>query len=116
MNSSAIIWISAFGCFAAWFSVCVTWMNVKGKLERKYGVGIRTRATLATDAAWIAGHKAALPGEAVGCVAITAATIFAISTAGSNGNWPMWLVVAMFIANKIFVLVSASLAAAKVQK
>lgn len=89
-------------------------MNVKGKLERKYGVGVRTRATLASDAAWLAGHKVAFPGELIGTVAITAATIFAIFTAGSKGDWPMWLVVGLFIVNKIVVLVVASAAAVRV--
>ncbi|MGW9112141.1 SdpI family protein [Microbacterium sp. NPDC055683] len=34
----------------------------RGDLERNGRIGIRTRHTLASDAAWDAGHRAAVPG------------------------------------------------------
>jgi hypothetical protein len=41
--------------------VVVTRMAAEGRLARNGSAGIRTRHTQASDAAWVAGHAAALP-------------------------------------------------------
>lgn len=43
--------------------VCIatTRAAASGSLGRNGGAGIRTKKTLASDAAWVAGHQAALP-------------------------------------------------------
>ena len=37
----------------------VGYLGLAGKLPRNHFAGIRTRATLASDEAWVAGHRAA---------------------------------------------------------
>lgn len=41
--------------------VAITCMAAQGKIDRNSSVGIRTRRTQASDAAWQDGHAAALP-------------------------------------------------------
>lgn len=41
--------------------IAVTQSAASGSLTRNGGAGIRTRKTQVSDAAWLAGHRAALP-------------------------------------------------------
>ncbi|MEV8157238.1 SdpI family protein [Kocuria salsicia] len=48
----------------------VTRMGASGEMGRNGAVGIRTRATKRSDAAWRAGHAAALPVVRIACLVI----------------------------------------------
>ena len=48
----------------------VTRMGASGEMGRNGAVGIRTKATKRSDAAWRAGHAAALPVVRTACLAI----------------------------------------------
>lgn len=41
--------------------IAITQAAASGSIGRHGGAGIRTKKTLASDAAWVAGHQAALP-------------------------------------------------------
>ena len=45
----------------AFVVVATAWAGMTGRLTRNWFVGIRTRATLASDEAWRAGHRAGGP-------------------------------------------------------
>ncbi|MCA1185304.1 MULTISPECIES: SdpI family protein [unclassified Saccharopolyspora] len=47
--------------FTGWAMHLIQRLSSRGTLRRNHFVGIRTRATQASDAAWAAGHRAAEP-------------------------------------------------------
>ncbi|OBK40908.1 hypothetical protein A5658_20210 [Mycobacterium sp. 1245111.1] len=44
----------------AFLLVAIDWAAASGRLRRNQWVGIRTRSTMRSDRAWVAGHRAAL--------------------------------------------------------
>lgn len=71
--------------------VVVIWVaraGAAGKLGRNESVGIRTRYTRVSDAAWQAGHAAALPlvNRTAGVAAVTVISAIAVQVAWS-GSW-----------------------------
>lgn len=68
--------------------VPVTRMAAEGRLVRNGGVGIRTRYTKASDAAWVAGHAAALPRvTTLVPVAVAAVVVTVTATLVGGSNW-----------------------------
>ncbi|MGO4489030.1 SdpI family protein [Microbacterium sp. 2RAF4] len=60
-------------------AILVTVLPAVGTIPRNRFVGVRTRATLASDTAWRAGHRAAvLPMALTGGVAIVGGTVLAV--------------------------------------
>lgn len=88
--------------------VLVTRMAAEGNIARNGAAGIRTRHTQASDAAWVAGHTAALPRVsatvpiAVGTVLATGAT----TLLGGSG-WGVGVGMVGFLAETV-VLISAT--------
>jgi hypothetical protein len=63
------VWILvAVALVAAWF----TWLGATDRMTRNRIIGIRTPGTLRHDAAWIAGHRAALKVVVPGAGLVTA--------------------------------------------
>ncbi|WP_144837140.1 SdpI family protein [Kocuria rosea] len=65
--------------------VLVTRMAAEGNLARNGAAGIRTRHTKASDAAWVAGHAAALPRVST-TVPIAVGTVVAAGAATVLGG------------------------------
>ncbi|SEE91508.1 SdpI family protein [Jiangella alba] len=67
----------------------IVWMaraTASGRLRRNYWAGIRTQATLASDDAWLAAHRAARPAtEAGGWAAVVAALAVFVVPADPEG-------------------------------
>ncbi|WP_417554423.1 SdpI family protein [Microbacterium sp.] len=60
-------------------AILVTVLPAVGKIPRNRFVGVRTRATLANDSAWRAGHRAAtFPMSLTGGIAIVGGIIAAV--------------------------------------
>ncbi|MEU6128020.1 SdpI family protein [Saccharopolyspora sp. NPDC047091] len=60
-DTVALILYAATLAFTGWAMHLVQRLSARGTLRRNNFVGIRTRATQASDAAWAAGHRAAEP-------------------------------------------------------
>jgi SdpI/YfhL protein family len=62
------------------------WQVVRGRLERNQYVGLRTPSTMHNDAAWLAGHRAALrlSGWTLLVAAATCAALWAAALRGST--------------------------------
>ncbi len=56
-----------------------------GRLGRNSVAGIRTRATMASDSAWPAGHRAARGANDVGCAGVALAGVLAVLLRGHAG-------------------------------
>jgi len=85
-----------------------------GRLERNSAVGIRTRATLSSDAAWLAGHRAAaglplaaaLTGHAAGVLTLGTALL-----AGEGGAALATVLAAAGYLGVVGLVVAAAVAA-----
>lgn len=78
-----------------------------GALERNALVGIRTPATMASDTAWEAGHRAA--ASALGAAAWTsAATGVTATVLAIAGSWVSGVVVAVGYVALVVLLVTAT--------
>lgn len=68
-------------------AVLVTRMAAAGQLTRNGSAGLRTRYTKASDAAWVAGHAAALPrvSRTVPVAAVTVAATVVAALLGGDG-------------------------------
>jgi uncharacterized membrane protein len=86
--------------------------TASGRLERNGLVGIRTRATRRSDAAWDAGHLAAGPwllaAAVTGCTAGLAALALAAAAAATARSGAVALVVALLGNGAVLVLVAAA--------
>lgn len=88
--------------------VLVTRMAAEGNMARNGAAGIRTRHTKASDAAWVAGHAAALPRVSA-TVPIAVGTVVGAGAAtllGGSG-WGVGVGMAGFLAETA-VLISAT--------
>ena len=88
--------------------VLVTRMAAEGNIARNGAAGIRTRHTKASEAAWVAGHAAALPRVST-TVPIAVGTLVAAGAAtllGGSG-WGIGVGMAGFLAETA-VLISAT--------
>lgn len=94
--------------------------SAKGSLPRNGAVGIRTKATKSSDAAWDAGHRAAVPMMRVTTwfgVLLTVVTIVAVIIL-RPGEEPGWEVVAPVVgfAGMFLGLVAAGVIADRAAK
>jgi hypothetical protein len=89
-----------------------------GRLGRRWWFGIRTPATMSSDAAWRAGHRAATIPAWIGFAATAATAILAVvflsSTAGQLPG--KLLAIAVFAVTIVWIFVAASTAARAVQR
>ncbi|MFJ9553902.1 SdpI family protein [Nocardiopsis sp. NPDC101807] len=91
--------------------IAVTRSGSDGRLPRDVAVGIRTRHTTASEAAWRAGHTAALPQVAATAWVAAATVVLAVLAQLSLGGG--WGVVAGLggMACEVIVLVRATMTA-----
>lgn len=89
----------------------VTAAAARGHLPRNGGIGLRTRSTTASDAAWTAGHRAALPtGRATGIGSLvigSAMIVESLAGGDEDGSTLFWVLFAVGYGG---VLLSAILA------
>ncbi|WP_165070294.1 SdpI family protein [Marisediminicola senii] len=101
-----------FGFFAA--------MLRKDKITRNGAIGIRTKATMASDEAWIKGQRAGAPWVLAGALAAAAATLVGLIALFATGFQPSQVVNASVIlpgfASVIAMLVLSGTAASRAAK
>lgn len=88
--------VSLVGC-----AVLLWWATAAaaaGRLPRNASIGIRTRATTASDAAWVAGHRAALsPARAVAIVSGLLGVAMAATSVVAGTADPGAAVITLFV-------------------
>lgn len=91
-------------CLGDLVAAAAMWWTVRaasvGRLKLNSFSGIRTAATMASPAAWLAGHRAALPGTrrlAAGCVGAAAVSLLLLI--------PGWVEAAFAVATLGLVVV-----------
>ncbi len=100
--SAAIVGVGALWLVAA-VSVVTSLLAASGKLERNHVAGIRLPSTMASDAAWRAGHRAAIPITWLTVpVAVVGSAVVALTNPGS---------VLVFAALLIAILIAATVVA-----
>jgi SdpI/YfhL protein family len=110
--TDVIVVTAALGLVAA-VSVVTTHMAASGKLRRNQTTGIRVPATMASDAAWRAGHRAAMPLMWLTVpVAIVGSVVVAVTNVAFGGVLPGFMVV--LVAILIAAAVVANKAARRV--
>ncbi|MCL3860905.1 SdpI family protein [Actinotalea sp. K2] len=94
----------------AWTVRTITRRAADGRLGRNQLAGLRTTATLRSDEAWRAGHRAGLPSNEIGATGLALAglailvlpdgvALIAVSLGGAV--WAVgWLLHAMVLANR----------------
>ncbi|MFE0589797.1 SdpI family protein [Micromonospora echinospora] len=93
--------------------VAVTRAGADGRLKRNGAVGIRTRDTQASDAAWQAGHAAALPVVTrTGWIAVGAFVLAVATHVAAGAPWSV-LVGLAGLTGELVVLVLASVTAGR---
>lgn len=83
-------------------------LAANGVLHRNRMAGIRVRATLSTDAAWVAGHKAAAAAVWLGFAVSAAAGLCAVLLDGWLANVFGGVVIVVLIATIAISTVQAS--------
>jgi uncharacterized membrane protein len=102
MNRDTVAMYTVIG--ALWLisavSIVTAYCGALEKLSRNTMVGIRTPATLASDAAWRAGHRAAVPVMWLTVPASAALSVAMTSLGPRNNFWwsPMVLVALLLVA------------------
>ncbi|SIH24835.1 Predicted integral membrane protein [Mycobacteroides abscessus subsp. abscessus] len=91
--------------------VSVTWRAATGRLPRSQTVGIRTPATLASEKAWRAGHRAALPVMSLLVLIAVAADVAARGGVSGMLTMSMWASVSVLVC-----VVAAGIAARAARK
>lgn len=97
------MWFGIGGAFVAAASALL-WLTLQmgssGRLKRNYWIGIRTPATLKSDAAWVEGHHAAMVAITPYSVGGVVAGIAALVQIGdeSSAQFAFWLAVLVFFA------------------
>ncbi|MEU4565113.1 SdpI family protein [Micromonospora sp. NPDC023956] len=91
--------------------VGVTRAGANGQLERNGAVGIRTRDTQLSDAAWQAGHAAVLPVVTrTGWVGVVAAVLAVATHVAAGLPWSVLVAVAGLTAESVLLAVAAGAA------
>jgi hypothetical protein len=102
-------------CFVSALCIVTTYCGASEKLSRNKAVGIRTRGTLASDAGWRAGHRAAIPVMWLTVPAsIAGGAVAALTDLGPD--LVVRLTGAMFVAVVIAAAVVANRAARRAEK
>jgi len=88
-----VIWLAGVAVGMALLGLLVVWLGracERGTLRRNGLVGIRTPDTMASDAAWLAGHQAAAPRTKAGgtiwclvCVLAAACSLLQLAAVGT---------------------------------
>lgn len=94
-------------------TVClfVTRQAAEGRISRNAAAGIRTRHTQASDEAWVAGHRAALPVLRKMRLVAVVGSITAVSTQALAGGQAGSLVAFAALVAQIMVLFRSTAAA-----
>lgn len=90
----------------------LTELASRGRLRRNRIAGIRTNATMRSDASWSASHRAAAKTVWIGFVASTVAAVVALVTEGTASLVAAVVVAAIFLATSVVSLVQANRAGA----
>ncbi|MDT5349088.1 MAG: hypothetical protein QOH91_2375 [Mycobacterium sp.] len=112
MTSAMYVVIGALWLVSA-VSIVTAYCGASGKLPRNQAVGVRTTGTMASDAAWRAGHRAAIPVMWLTVPAAIADT-FAMTTLGPRAMG--WVPVATLVPILMAAAVVAHKAARRVVK
>ena len=90
----------------------LTELASRGRLSRNRLAGIRTNATMRSDAAWSASHRAAAKTVWIGFVVSLAAALIALVTEGTVSLIAVVAVAAIFLATSVLALLQANRAGA----
>ncbi|MFI6823259.1 SdpI family protein [Micromonospora sp. NPDC050187] len=91
--------------------VAVTRAGATGRLERNGAVGIRTRDTQVSDAAWQAGHAAALPMVTRTVWVAVVAVVLAVATHVAAGvPWAVLVGMAGLTVESVLLVLAAGAA------
>lgn len=96
------------------FAAVLVELAARGRLRRNWIAGIRTRATMRSDATWVAGHQAAARTVWIGFVLSSAAGVVALVTSGSLSVVFAVIVVIVLAATVTVALVQSGRASAAV--
>jgi len=93
----------------------VSWLSARGQLKRNGAVGIRSGATMASDAAWMAGHRASAWAMAVGSTVVLGAGVYLLVKKPERGRASLVtlsaiLVLVVFVAIGVVLANRAALA------
>jgi uncharacterized membrane protein len=89
----------------------LTELASRGRLRRNRIAGIRTHATMRTDAAWAASHRAAAKTVWIGFVASAVAALIALVAEGTVSLVAVVAVAAIFLATSVVSILQANEAA-----
>lgn len=122
MGEPGALFVAAFGLLAlAGLSHFIKNSVANGTLDRNSEIGLRTKATTSSDAAWTAGHKAAGPWLSAcaytGYLMGTATAAGALAAIATNSVHPLvWLLPATGFVGTVVLLVLATAIASKAGK
>lgn len=90
----------------------LTELASRGRMRRNRLAGIRTNATMRSDAAWAASHRAAAKTVWIGFVASLGAALIALVTEGTVSLVAGVVAAAIFVATSVVALLQANRAGA----
>lgn len=90
----------------------LTELASRGRLRRNRLAGIRTNATMRSDASWAASHRAAAKTVWIGFVVSIAAALISLFTEGTVSLVAGVVVAAIFVATSVVALMQANRAGA----
>lgn len=88
----------------------VTRSAAEGETGPNALVGIRVPATMASEEAWVAGHRAALgPSRLIGWLGVPCAVLLTASAFLPQGEAPHWISVVLFVVGYVVIVLGGAL-------